>query len=568
MSFVCLVVTYGCPKHLVDAGGPGCEHDEPVKAERNAACRRQSRERVQKLFIDGVALTVNALLLRHLLAQPQPLLGYVRELAAAVGKLHTTGVELKPLGDPPIAGARARQWRLHRGISVKNGRTFNAEIGFDPLHQYAAEDVPPAIVPREAYSSLGGSRGKRLRRLRRQHRREIDPGKAGKRLRDSQALGTCEGIDATLAEGELPASGNLRRKRKNCHAVFHQHLIGLVRAIPLDQSEFRMVQRPALAVAERARELEYAALARREQLLAGKFRRGAQIARSRARRRGDEIGREGVKMGFVARARPSATAVSTSMKSVRGEILPHGAGDARAAPAGTARGRRGRARLARHCAAPLSPAARLRKSLANGGRISMVRPDIRSVPQPSRPLHNRGTPAVKVIASSLRKGNIVELDGKLYVVLNAESFHPGKGTPTTQVDMRRISDGVKIAQRYKTTEQVERAYVEDREHQYLYQDGDGFHFMNTENYDQVTLPADIVGDQAAYLQPEMKVTLSRARGRPVSIAAAAEGDARSRGDRAHVKGQTAASSYKPAVLPTACAPWCRRSSAPAPRSWS
>ena len=86
---------------------------------------------------------------------------------------------------------------------------------------------------------------------------------------------------------------------------------------------------------------------------------------------------------------------------------------------------------------------------------------------------------MKIIASSLRKGNIVEFDGKLYVVLNAESFHPGKGTPTTQVDMRRISDGVKVAQRFKTTEQVERAYVEDREHQYLYQDSGGFHFMNT-----------------------------------------------------------------------------------------
>jgi len=105
---------------------------------------------------------------------------------------------------------------------------------------------------------------------------------------------------------------------------------------------------------------------------------------------------------------------------------------------------------------------------------------------------------VKVIASSLRKGNIVDLDGKLYVVLNAESFHPGKGTPTTQVDMRRISDGIKTAQRYKTTEQVERAHVEDHEHQFLYQDGDGFHFMNTENYDQVALQSDLVGDQAAY----------------------------------------------------------------------
>ena len=55
--------------------------------------------------------------------------------------------------------------------------------------------------------------------------------------------------------------------------------------------------------------------------------------------------------------------------------------------------------------------------------------------------------------------------------------------------MRRISDGVKISERYRTTEQVERAFVEDREHQFLYQDGDGFHFMNPENYDQVTVPA-------------------------------------------------------------------------------
>src|SRR5262245_27402012 len=98
----------------------------------------------------------------------------------------------------------------------------------------------------------------------------------------------------------------------------------------------------------------------------------------------------------------------------------------------------------------------------------MVRPGMWARHWP-RSSGNRGKLAVKVIASSLRKGNIVEFEDKLYVVLNAESFHPGKGTPTTQVDMRRISDGVKVAQRFKTTEQVERAYVETREHQYLYQ---------------------------------------------------------------------------------------------------
>ena len=67
---------------------------------------------------------------------------------------------------------------------------------------------------------------------------------------------------------------------------------------------------------------------------------------------------------------------------------------------------------------------------------------------------------------------------------------------------------MKTAHRYKTTDQVERAHVEEQDFQYLYQDGEGFHFMNSETYDQVTLQADMVGDQAAYLQPEMKVTLA------------------------------------------------------------
>ena len=81
--------------------------------------------------------------------------------------------------------------------------------------------------------------------------------------------------------------------------------------------------------------------------------------------------------------------------------------------------------------------------------------------------------AVKVISSSLRKGNIVDIDGKLGVIVAVESIHPGKGTPVTQMDVRRIADGVKVALRFKTTDQVERAFVEDHKHQFLYQDGDG-----------------------------------------------------------------------------------------------
>jgi elongation factor P len=156
---------------------------------------------------------------------------------------------------------------------------------------------------------------------------------------------------------------------------------------------------------------------------------------------------------------------------------------------------------------------------------------------------------VKVIASSIRKGNILELDdGKLYVVLNAESFHPGKGTPTTQIDMRRISDGVKTAHRYKTTDQVERAHVEEQDFQFLYEDGEGFHFMNSESYDQITLQTDMVGDQAAYLQAEMKIKMSVHEGTPVSIELPQKVILEVTETEPSIKSQTAASSYKPAML--------------------
>ena len=178
----------------------------------------------------------------------------------------------------------------------------------------------------------------------------------------------------------------------------------------------------------------------------------------------------------------------------------------------------------------------------------MVRPEIAGLIADLAPNANKGISPVKVIASSVRKGNVLDLDGKLYVVLTAESFHPGKGTPTTQIDMRRISDGVKISQRYKTVEQVERAMVEDREHQFLYNDGEGFHFMSSENYDQITLQKDLVGDGAAYLQPEMKVMLSIHDGNAVAIQLPQKVVLEVTETEPATKGQTASSSYKPATL--------------------
>jgi len=155
---------------------------------------------------------------------------------------------------------------------------------------------------------------------------------------------------------------------------------------------------------------------------------------------------------------------------------------------------------------------------------------------------------VKIIASSVRKGNVLEVDGKLYVVLSAESFFPGKGTPTTQIDMRRISDGVKNTERYRTTEQVERAYVEEREHTFLYSDGEGFHFMNPESYDQVAVPESVVGDMAPYLLEGMAVQVSQFNGIAIALVLPQRATFEVVETEPTTKGQTASSSYKPAVL--------------------
>jgi elongation factor P len=155
---------------------------------------------------------------------------------------------------------------------------------------------------------------------------------------------------------------------------------------------------------------------------------------------------------------------------------------------------------------------------------------------------------LKVSASSLRKGNVVDLDGKLYVVLSAQNIHPGKGTPVTQLDMRRISDGVKVSERYRTTETVERATVDQRTYTFLYEDGDGFHFMNPETYDQVTASRDVVGDGAAYLTDGVEVQLSTHEGIPIAIELPRLATFEIVETEPSVKGQTASSSYKPALL--------------------
>lgn len=154
----------------------------------------------------------------------------------------------------------------------------------------------------------------------------------------------------------------------------------------------------------------------------------------------------------------------------------------------------------------------------------------------------------KVIASSVRKGNVIDLDGKLCVVMSAENIHPGKGTPVTHLVMRRIADGVKVEMRYRTTDQVEQAHLENRDYNYLYEDDMGYNFMQPESFEQILISKDIIADQAQWLQEGMTCDVRLHEGNPISIELPPRVTLQITEADPVVKGQTASSSYKPAKL--------------------
>ena len=155
---------------------------------------------------------------------------------------------------------------------------------------------------------------------------------------------------------------------------------------------------------------------------------------------------------------------------------------------------------------------------------------------------------VKVIASSLRKGHVVEQEGKLHVVLTAENVHPGKGNSITNVNMRRMVDGVKVVGRWRTVEMVEKADVDEREYQFLYHDAEGYHFMDPVSYEQLAVSEDVIGEQGAFLADSMLVYLKTFEGFAIAIELPARVTLEITETEPVVKGQTASSSFKTAKL--------------------
>ncbi len=132
--------------------------------------------------------------------------------------------------------------------------------------------------------------------------------------------------------------------------------------------------------------------------------------------------------------------------------------------------------------------------------------------------------------------------------MTAENIHPGKGTPVTHLELRRIQDGVKLTERYRTTDQVERAFLDEKDYNYLYEDDMGYNFMQPETFDQISIPKDVVGDQGQWLTEGMTCLVSLFEGNPISIELPQRVTFEIVEADPVVKGQTASSSYKPAKL--------------------
>lgn len=155
---------------------------------------------------------------------------------------------------------------------------------------------------------------------------------------------------------------------------------------------------------------------------------------------------------------------------------------------------------------------------------------------------------MKVNAITLRPGHIFEKDGKLLRVLKHEIIHPGKGQSVIQIEARDIVNGNKDNIRFRTQETIEKARLDQEDFQFLFANDDIYTFMNLKTYEQVTLDREMIGDQAVFLQDGMQVKIELYDGAPLGVSLPETVVLEVIESEPVVKGQTASSSYKPAVV--------------------
>ncbi len=155
---------------------------------------------------------------------------------------------------------------------------------------------------------------------------------------------------------------------------------------------------------------------------------------------------------------------------------------------------------------------------------------------------------MKVNGSALRAGNVIEHLNRLWIVVKAQNVTPGKGGAFMQAELRDIRSNTKRDERFRSTEQVERVSLDDREYQFLYREGEQYAFMDVENYEQLSVPGEVIGEQAVFLQEGMKCNIRTFDGTPLVVEMPATVVMEVTETEPAVRSQTAAASYKPATL--------------------
>lgn len=154
----------------------------------------------------------------------------------------------------------------------------------------------------------------------------------------------------------------------------------------------------------------------------------------------------------------------------------------------------------------------------------------------------------KIKSQEIRPGNVLEHENKLWVVSKAQHVSPGKGSAFVQVEMKDFKTGLKTNLKYLSGDVVERVRIDEEEMVYLFSDDHTATFMNEQNYEQIGIDRELIGDAIVYLQDGMKVSVSMYDATPVAVTLPAKVVLKIVEADPVVKGQTAASSYKPAIL--------------------
>ncbi|HAW48820.1 elongation factor P [Roseovarius sp. A46] len=154
----------------------------------------------------------------------------------------------------------------------------------------------------------------------------------------------------------------------------------------------------------------------------------------------------------------------------------------------------------------------------------------------------------KINGNEIRPGNVLEHNGGLWAAVKVDHVKPGKGGAFAQVEMRNLRNGSKLNERFRSADKVERVRLEQKDQQFLYQEGENLIFMDTETYEQIQLPAEILGERRPFLQDGMTITVEFHESEALNASLPQKVTCRVVETEPVVKGQTAANSFKPAVL--------------------